>query len=90
MCVFHVCVCVDAGLGFSVAGGKDNMHVDGDNGIFITKIIPGGAADAEGTLAVGDRVIKVRLLFLLDARNTLCLSHSHIHQLLYTYIRTFM
>ena len=59
MCV--ACVCVfDAGLGFSVAGGKDNMHVDGDNGIFITKVIPGGAAHAEGSLAVGDRVIKVR------------------------------
>ncbi len=51
---------VDAGLGFSIAGGKDNMHVEGDDGIFITKIIPGGAADADGTLSVGDRVIKVR------------------------------
>lgn len=47
------------GLGFSIAGGKDNMHVEGDDGIFITKIIPGGAADADGTLSVGDRVIKV-------------------------------
>ena len=51
-------VFVDTGLGFSIAGGQDNMHVDGDDGIFITKIIPGGAAAAEGTLSVGDRVIK--------------------------------
>ena len=47
------------GLGFSIAGGADNMHVEGDDGIFVTKIIPGAAADLEGTLAVGDRIIKV-------------------------------
>jgi guanylate kinase/C-terminal processing protease CtpA/Prc len=47
------------GLGFSIAGGVDNMHVEGDDGIFVTKIIPGAAADIEGTLAVGDRIIKV-------------------------------
>ena len=55
----YACV-VCAGLGFSIAGGKDNMHVEGDDGIFITKIIPGGAAETDGSLAVGDRVIKVR------------------------------
>ena len=62
MCYIPTCTylsMVDAGLGFSIAGGKDNMHVEGDDGIFITKIIPGGAADADGTLSVGDRVIKV-------------------------------
>ena len=48
-----------AGLGFSIAGGKDNQHVLGDDGIFVTKIIPNGAAADEGTLAVGDRLLKV-------------------------------
>ena len=31
----------------------------GDNGVFITKIIEGGAADADGRLAVGDKVVSV-------------------------------
>lgn len=47
------------GLGFSIAGGVGNQHVPGDNGIFITKIIPGGAAEQDGTLQVGDRLLSV-------------------------------
>lgn len=30
-----------SGLGFSIAGGTDNPHVDNDPSIFITKLIPG-------------------------------------------------
>ncbi len=48
------------GLGFSIAGGRGNQHVLGDDGIFVTKIIPDGAAEMEETLAVGDRIIQVR------------------------------
>ena len=48
------------GLGFSIAGGRGNQHVLGDDGIFLTKIIPGGPAEEEGTLSVGDRILKVR------------------------------
>ena len=51
------CICV--GLGFSIAGGIGNQHVQGDNGIFITKIIEGGAAHHDGRLAAGDRLISV-------------------------------
>ena len=47
------------GLGFSIAGGHNNRHVDGDDGIFITKIIEGGVADENGTLAVNDRILSV-------------------------------
>ena len=47
------------GLGFSIAGGRGNQHVLGDDGIFVTKIISGGSAEKEGTLEVGDRIIKV-------------------------------
>ena len=38
------------GLGFSIAGGSDNPHIEDDSSIFITKIIPGGAAAADGRL----------------------------------------
>lgn len=47
------------GLGFSIAGGIGNQHIPDDNGIFITKIIEGGAAHQDGRLAVGDRLLAV-------------------------------
>ncbi|XP_022095169.1 disks large homolog 1-like isoform X2 [Acanthaster planci] len=47
------------GLGFSIAGGCGNQHVAGDNGIFVTKIIDGGAAQQDGNLQVGDKIIAV-------------------------------
>ncbi|XP_038051206.1 disks large homolog 1-like isoform X2 [Patiria miniata] len=47
------------GLGFSIAGGCGNQHVAGDNGIFVTKIIDGGAAQMDGNLQIGDKIIAV-------------------------------
>jgi hypothetical protein len=47
------------GLGFSIAGGVGNQHIPGDNGIFVTKIIEGGAAEQDGRLTTGDRLIAV-------------------------------
>lgn len=47
------------GLGFSIAGGLGNEHIPGDTGIFVTKIIDGGAAQADGRLQVGDKLIAV-------------------------------
>ena len=38
------------GLGFSIGGGTDNPHIDSDYGIFITRIIKGGAAAEDGRL----------------------------------------
>ena len=38
------------GLGFSIGGGKDNPHIDNDVGIYITRIIKGGAAAEDGRL----------------------------------------
>ncbi|TRY81272.1 hypothetical protein DNTS_012110 [Danionella cerebrum] len=49
------------GLGFSIAGGVGNQHVPGDNSIFVTKIIEGGAAHRDGRLEIGDRILAVRL-----------------------------
>ncbi|XP_019850037.1 PREDICTED: disks large homolog 2-like [Amphimedon queenslandica] len=46
-------------LGFSIAGGKGNQHVLDDNGVFVTKIAKGGAADKHGQLEVGDRLLEV-------------------------------
>ena len=40
----------DAGLGFSIAGGTDNAAANGNTGIYITKLIEGGAALSDGRL----------------------------------------
>lgn len=48
------------GLGFSIAGGIGNQHIPGDNSIYITKIIEGGAAQKDGRLQTGDRLLAVR------------------------------
>ncbi|XP_065644773.1 disks large homolog 1 isoform X2 [Hydra vulgaris] len=49
----------DTGLGFTIAGGIDNQHIPGDNGIFVTKIIPGGAAQKDGQMQVDDKILMV-------------------------------
>ncbi|XP_039858432.1 disks large homolog 1-like isoform X4 [Simochromis diagramma] len=59
------------GLGFSIAGGVGNQHVPGDNSIYVTKIIEGGAAHKDGRLQIGDKLLAV---------NSSCLeevSHEH-------------
>lgn len=47
------------GLGFSVIGGE--------RGIFVKSITPGGIAESSHKLQVGDRLLKVRLLFLSNS-----------------------
>ncbi|XP_064186239.1 disks large homolog 1 isoform X14 [Anguilla rostrata] len=47
------------GLGFSIAGGVGNQHIPGDNSIYVTKIIEGGAAHKDGKLHVADKLLAV-------------------------------
>ncbi|RWS02771.1 uncharacterized protein B4U79_05294 [Dinothrombium tinctorium] len=56
----------NAGLGFSIAGGTDNPHKADDNSIYITKLIPGGAASADGRLQVEDIILKVNDVDLVE------------------------
>ena len=51
-----------SGLGFSIAGGIGNQHVEGDNGIYVTKVIPGGVAEVEGSLLANDKLLKVKCI----------------------------
>jgi len=55
-----------AGLGFSIAGGTDNPHLDNDASILITKLIPGGAAAADGRLRVNDTILQVNEQSVVD------------------------
>ncbi|XP_065096418.1 disks large homolog 1 isoform X12 [Paramisgurnus dabryanus] len=61
----------NSGLGFSIAGGTDNPHIGEDPSIFITKIIPGGAAAQDGRLRVNDSILRVNDV---DVRDT---THSN-------------
>ncbi|XP_030430679.1 disks large homolog 1 isoform X17 [Gopherus evgoodei] len=53
-----------AGLGFSIAGGVGNQHIPGDNSIYVTKIIEGGAAHKDGKLQIGDKLLAVNSVCL--------------------------
>lgn len=50
----------DRGLGFSIAGGIGNQHIPGENGIYVTKIMEGGAAFVDGRLSIGDKLLNVK------------------------------
>lgn len=79
--------CSYSGLGFSIAGGLGNQHLKGDDGIFVTKIIPQGAAEEEGTLSVGDRLLHVRIYWLCSLHNvSSCWSEHLLYILGSTYV----
>ncbi|XP_030219039.1 discs large homolog 1-like protein isoform X19 [Gadus morhua] len=59
------------GLGFSIAGGVGNQHIPGDNSIYVTKIIEGGAAHKDGRLQIGDKLLAVNGAFLEEV------THEH-------------
>ncbi|KAB0356582.1 hypothetical protein FD754_000738 [Muntiacus muntjak] len=75
------------GLGFSITGGVGNQHIPGDNSIYVTKIIEGGAAHKDGRLQIGDKILAVNSVGLEDVmhedavaalKNTnACLSDSY-------------
>lgn len=53
-------------LGFSIAGGTDNPHIGTDTSIYITKIIPGGAAYSDGRINVNDIIVSVNDVSVVD------------------------
>ncbi|XP_033736389.1 synaptojanin-2-binding protein-like [Pecten maximus] len=46
-------------LGFNIRGGVDAPHIQGDCGIFVTKIREDGSAFKDGQLKEGDKVLEV-------------------------------
>ena len=60
----------ETGLGFTIAGGQDNQHIPEDNGIYVTRIIAGGAAQQDGRLQVGDKILKVSVLIICAIRQS--------------------
>ncbi|XP_050533577.1 protein lap4-like isoform X2 [Daktulosphaira vitifoliae] len=58
------------GLGFSIAGGKGcTPFKDNSEAIFISRITEGGAAEKDGKLQMGDRVISINGIDVTGARH---------------------
>ncbi|CAL1532219.1 unnamed protein product [Lymnaea stagnalis] len=65
------------GLGFSIAGGRGAVPFKGNDtsfscfpqAIYISKITPGGTADKDGVLQVGDRIVSINDVDMTDARH---------------------
>uniref|UniRef100_A0A673K1D0 Disks large homolog 1 n=1 Tax=Sinocyclocheilus rhinocerous TaxID=307959 RepID=A0A673K1D0_9TELE len=66
----HVISLMRTCLGFSIAGGTDNPHIGEDPSIFITKIIPGGAAAQDGRLRVNDCILRVNDVDVRDVTHS--------------------
>ena len=47
------------GLGITIAGGTDSCYFDNDPGVYVSKIIEGGAAARDKRLHVNDRIMRV-------------------------------
>lgn len=58
------------GLGFSIAGGTDTPHTGTDSSIYITKIIQGGAAFADGRVHVNDIIVSVNDVSVVDVAHS--------------------
>ena len=56
---------LDRGLGFSIIGGKSE-DVTQDPGIYIAKVLPGGAAEAEGILDKQDRILTINGSYVVN------------------------
>lgn len=62
-----------SGLGFNIRGGSDANYLRGHPGIFVTSIKPGGSADRDSRLKIGDRLLEVNyktVLKLYQIRKT--------------------
>jgi C-terminal processing protease CtpA/Prc len=59
-------------LGFSIAGGRGSTpaYEDVDESIFVTKIASGGLAEQDGRLRLGDKLLKVNSVNMMNATHT--------------------
>lgn len=59
--IFHTTLIRDSsGLGFSIRGGKDGKAFkEGTDSVYISRIAEGGAAEKDGKIRVGDKILKI-------------------------------
>nr|XP_004226645.1 synaptojanin-2-binding protein-like [Ciona intestinalis] len=59
-----------SGLGFNIRGGVDQPHLPNDTGIFVTKIRENCAADIDGRLKEGDKLIEINGKSLIEVKHS--------------------
>jgi len=62
------------GLGFNIKGGKDMQLLKGDDGIYVAKLKPDGAAAIDGRLKVGDQILEVNGTSLESVKHEVAVS----------------
>lgn len=72
----------NSGYGFNIQGGVDQPHLVNDSGHFISKIRKGGAADKNGQLQVGDKIVSINGKSLLNFTHdeAIAIFHSSPYQ----------
>ncbi|KAG4077841.1 hypothetical protein HA402_013775 [Bradysia odoriphaga] len=61
---------IGQGLGFSIAGGKGSPPFkDGSDGIYISRVTPGGLAHRDGKIVVGDKVLVINGVDMANAHH---------------------
>ena len=60
----------NTGLGFSIAGGLGAApYKEGSDSLFVSKITEQGAAQKDGKLMVGDKIVQINGVDVTDARH---------------------
>ena len=60
----------NTGLGFSIAGGLGAAaYREGTDSLFVSKITEMGAAQKDGKLTVGDKIVQINGVDVTDARH---------------------
>ena len=55
-------------LGFSIKGGRDNVFLEGSNGIYVYRLYDDGLAMQSRGVDIGDQLLEVRPLYTLFIR----------------------
>lgn len=61
---------IDGSLGFNIIGGTSSKDVNSSSGIYVSRIVEGGAADQPGKLELHDQIIEV------DGLDLRCATHA--------------
>ena len=69
-------------FGFSISGGKGaDPYIEGDEAVYISKVVEHGPAHRDGKIRVGDKLVQIDGIDVSDAEHTKVVemvSHSYL------------
>ena len=64
---------VNGSLGFSISGGIGaDPFIEGDDSVYISKVVESGPAHRDGKIQVGDKLVQVNMILCLMYFKYLC------------------